>query len=220
MMVEQEIVEVMNQIRDNLWLGDVRRVKEIITNFLKMKESAIKFQQSFRGVFTSFRIAQRICKDLYKERKGLKYELSLSKEFKERLRESSKLKEAITGLLILDLERLSKRLETIEPFCKVVQRPSYRYVIFEYTSKYEVRALIEGRVECNVRELVRKLEKRGFKLSTIFEKRYTYVTAFSTQGYVEVSALLPKVSIFISLLIPSKEYAQELGEMIINSLIS
>jgi hypothetical protein len=71
-----------------------------------------------------------------------------------------------------------------------------------------------------VRELVKKLEERGFKLSTIFEKRYTYVTAFSTQGYIEVSAFLPKVSIFISLLMPSKEYAQELGEIIINSLIS
>jgi hypothetical protein len=220
MMVEQEIVEVMNQIRDNLWLGDIRRVQEIITNFLKMKESAIKFQQSFREVSTSFRIAQRICKALYKERKGLKYELSLSKKFKERLRESSKLKEAIIGLLIFDLKKLLKRLETIEPLCKVVQRPSYRYTIFEYASKYEVRALIEGGVECNVRELVRKLEERGFKLSTIFEKKYTYVAAFSTQGYIEVFAFLPKVSIFISLLTPSKEYAQELGEIIINSLIS
>jgi hypothetical protein len=220
MMVEQEIVEVMNQIRDNLWLGDIRRVKEIITNFLKTKEPAIKFQKSFREVSTSFRIAQRICKDRYKELKGLKYELSLSKEFKERLRESSKLKEAIIGLLIFDLQKLLRRLETIEPLCKVVQRPSYRYTIFEYASKYEVRALIEGRVECNVRELVKKLEERGFKLSTIFEKRYTYVTAFSTQGYIEVLALLPKVSIFISLLTPSKEYVHELGEIIINSLIS
>jgi hypothetical protein len=219
-MVEQEIVEVINQIKDNLWLGDIRKVQEIITNFLKMKESVIKFQQSFKEVSTQFRIAHRICKDLYKERKGLKYELSLSKEFKERLRESSKLKEAIIGLLIFDLEKLSKRLETIEPLCKVVQRPSYRYTIFEFASKYEVRALIERRVECNVRELVRKLEERGFKLSTILEKRYTYVTAFSTQGYIEVSALLPKVSIFISLLAPSKEHAQELGEIIINSLIS
>jgi hypothetical protein len=220
MMVEQEIVEVMNQIRDNLWLGDIQRVKEIITNFLKMEESPIKFQQSFREVFTSFRIAQKICKDRYKELKGLKYELPLSKEFKERLRESSKLKEAIIGLLIFDLQKLLRRLETIEPLCKVVQRPSYRYTIFEYASKYEVRALIEGRVECNVRELVKKLEERGFKLSTVFEKRYTYVTAFSTQGYIEVLALLPKVSIFISLLTPSKEYVQELGEIIINSLIS
>jgi hypothetical protein len=219
-MVEQEIVEVINQIKDNLWLGDIRKVQEIITNFLKMKESVIKFQQSFKEVSTQFRIAQRICKDLYKESKGLKYELSLSKEFKERLRESSKLKEAIIGLLIFDLEKLSKRLETIEPLCKVVQKPSYRYTIFEFASKYEVRALIERRVVYNVRELVRKLEERGFKLSTIFEKRYTYVTAFSTQGYIEVSALLPEASIFISLLAPSKEHAQELGEIIINSLIS
>jgi predicted transcriptional regulator len=219
-MIEQEIVEVMNQIRDNLWLGDVRRVKEIITNFLKMKESARKFQRSFKEVSTSFRIAQKICKDLYKERKGFEYELSLSKEFKERIREPSKLKEAIIGLLIFDFEQLLKRLEIIKPLSEVIQKPSYRYTIFEYLSKYELRALIEGRVECNVRELVRKLEERGFKLSSVFERRYVYITAFSTQGYIEILALLPKVSIFISLLTPNKEYAQELGEMIINSLIS
>jgi predicted transcriptional regulator len=219
-MIEQEIVEVMNQIRDNLWLGDVRRVKEIITNFLKMKESARKFQRSFKEVSTSFRIAQKICKDLYKERKGFEYELSLSKEFKERIREPSKLREAIIGLLIFDFEQLLKRLEIIKPLSEVIQKPSYRYTIFEYLSKYELRALIEGRVECNVRELVRKLEERGFKLSSVFERRYVYITAFSTQGYIEILALLPKVSIFISLLTPNKEYAQELGEMIINSLIS
>jgi predicted transcriptional regulator len=219
-MIEQEIVEVMNQIRDNLWLGDVRRVKEIITNLLKMKESARKFQRSFKEVSTSFRIAQKICKDLYKERKGFEYELSLSKEFKERIREPSKLREAIIGLLIFDFEQLLKRLEIIKPLSEVIQKPSYRYTIFEYLSKYELRALIEGRVECNVRELVRKLEERGFKLSSVFERRYVYITAFSTQGYIEILALLPKVSIFISLLTPNKEYAQELGEMIINSLIS
>jgi hypothetical protein len=76
-----------------------------------MEESSIKFQHSFREVSTSFRIAQKICKDRYKELKGLKYELSLSKEFKELLRESSKLKEAIIGLLIFDLQKLLRRLE-------------------------------------------------------------------------------------------------------------
>jgi len=108
----------------------------------------------------------------------------------------------------------------IEPFCEVVQKTSYRYTIFEYPSKYEIRALIEGRVECNVKELVKKLEEKEFKLLKINERRYVYIAAFSTQSYIEVSALLPKVSINISLLTPGKENAQELGEMIINSLIS
>jgi len=219
-MIEQEIVEVTNQIKDNLWLGDIRKVKEIITNFLRMRESTLEFQQSFKEVSFSFRRAQSICKYLYREYKGFKYELSLSKEFKEQIKEPSKLKEAITGLLMFDLEKLLKRLETIEPFCEVIQKPSYRYTIFEYSAKYELRALIEGRVECNVRELVKRLEEKGFKLSSIFERGYAYITAFSTQGYIEISALLPKVSIIISLLTPNKEYAQELGEMIINSLIS
>jgi len=102
MMLEQEIVETVNQIRDNLWLGDIRRVKEIITTFLRMKESTSEFQKSFEEVYRLFKIAQRICKDLYKEHKGFEYELSLSKEFKERIREPSKLKEAIAGLLMFD----------------------------------------------------------------------------------------------------------------------
>jgi hypothetical protein len=220
MIREQEIVEIANQITDNLWLGDIRRVKEIIATFLKMKESTIKFQISFEEISRSFKIVQRICKDRYKEHRGLKYELSLSKEFKERIRETSKLKEAIAGLLMFELEKLSEGLEVIEPFCEVIQKPSYRYTIFEYPSKYEVRALIEGKVECNVRELIKKLEEKGFKLSKIYERQYAYITAFSMQAYIEISILLPKVSISISLLTPSKEHAQELGEMIINSLIS
>jgi hypothetical protein len=219
-MIEQEIVEIINQIRDNLWLGDIRRVKEIVTTFLRMKESTSKFQKSFEEVYHSFKIAQKRCKDLYKEHKGFEYELSLSKEFREQIKEPSKLKEAIAGLLMFDLEKLSKRLEMIEPFCEIVQKPSYQYTIFEYPSKYEIRVLIEGRVECNIKGLVKKLEEKGFKLSKINERRYSYIAAFSMQSYIEVSILIPKVSINISLLTPSKENAQELGEMIINSLIS
>jgi len=219
-MIEQEIVEVANQIRDNLWLGDIQRVKEIITTFLKMKESTIKFEESFKEVSSSFRKAQWICKEWDKELKGFKYEVFLSREFKEQIREPFKLKEAIAGLLVFGLKKLLKRLESIEPFCEVIQKPSYRYTIFEYLYKYELRALIDGRVECNIKELVKKLEEKGFELSKIYERQYAYIRAFSTQGYIEISILLPKVSISISLLTPNKEHAQELGEMIINSLIS
>mgnify|MGYP006977941465 CR=1 FL=1 len=215
-MLEQKITETVNQIRDNLWLGDVQKIKEIIT-ILRMEEFKDKFKKSFDEVSYSFKMARKVSKERYR---GFEYKLFLSQEFKERIKESSKLKEAIAASLLFDLEMLLERLNDIEPFCKVVQKPLYRYTIFEYPPKYEIRALIDRRLECSVKGLVKRLEEEGFKVSKIDEKRYAYVVAFSVEGYIEISMLLPKVTINISLLAPNKERAQELGEMIINSLIS
>lgn len=216
-------METINQIKDNLWLGDIQEAKNIITTFLKeMEESTAELQRSFEEVSSLFKEVKERCSP-YRKHKGLdlKYELCLSEEFKERIREPSKLKEAITGLLIFDLKKLLNILKMIEPFCKIIQKFSYRYTIFEYhPSKYEIRALIEREAKCNVENLVKKLEEEGFKLSKIIEKKYMHIAAFSTQGHIEISVLLPKVSIIIYLLTPSKEYVQELGEMIMNSLIS
>jgi hypothetical protein len=118
------------------------------------------------------------------------------------------------------LEKLLDRLREVKLFWEIIKKPSYRYTIFEYPPKYEIRVLIDKKVEANVNELIKKLEEKGFKCSKFGEKHYVFITAYSTQSYIEIAILFPKVSINISLLTPKKEEAQKLVEMIIDSLIS
>jgi hypothetical protein len=130
-------------------------------------------------------------------------------------------------LLIFELESLRYKLEEIERLLRerkliqeVIHKPFYRYTIFEYPPKYEIRVLIDEKVEGKVNEVVKKLEEKGFKCSKFGDKYYVFIVAYSTQSYIEIAILLPKVSINISLLIPNKEKVQELGETIIDALIS
>jgi hypothetical protein len=215
---EQKIIDVANQVKDNLWLGDIKSIKEIIINFLWTERFVNKFKNSFEQARKLYEKVKKEAEMQYKE--DFERELYLAKKFKEQVKESSKLKEAIIGLLIIELDKLLDRVREVKLFWEIIKKPSYRYTIFEYPPKYEIRVLIDKKVEANVNELVKKLEEKGFKCSKFGEKHYVFITAYSTQSYIEIAILFPKVSINISLLTPKKEEAQKLGEMIIESLIS
>jgi hypothetical protein len=226
MTLEQKVLKGVNQIKDNLWLGDIKKTKEIIDNILSDEKFIRKYLNSFQEVYSLF---GEVKKEVIKQYKkgSFEYKLFISKKFKERIMEPFKFEEAIIGLLVLELKRLRYKLEKIEPLLReskliqeIIQKPFYRYTIFEYPPKYEIRVLIDKKVEANVNELVKKLEEKGFKCSKFGGKHYAFITAYSTQSYIEIAILFPKVSINISLLTPKKEEAQKLGEMIIESLIS
>jgi hypothetical protein len=226
MTLEQKVLNGVNQIKDNLWLGDIKKTKEIIDNILSDEKFIRKYLNSFQEVYSLFEeVKKEVIKQYKKE--SFEYKLFLSKRFKERIREPFKYEESIIGLLIFEIKRLRYKLEKIEPLLKesrliqeIIQKPSYRYTIFEYPPKYEIRVLIDKKVEANVNKLIKKLEEKGFKCSKFGEKHYVFITAYSTQSYIEIAILFPKVSISISLLTPKKEEAQKLVEMIIDSLIS
>jgi hypothetical protein len=216
---EQKTVYIANQVKDNLWLGDIKSIKEIIDNLLWSERFASKFKNSFKQTSSLYEEVQKEAKMRYEE-ESFEHRLYLTKKFKERIKESSRIKEAIIGLLIIELEKLLDRLREVKLFWEIIKKPSYRYTIFEYPPKYEIRVLIDKKVEANVNELVKKLEEKGFKCSKFGGKHYVFITAYSTQSYIEIAILFPKVSINISLLTPKKEEAQKLVEMIIESLIS
>jgi hypothetical protein len=215
---EQKIIDVANQVKDNLWLGDIKSIKEIIINFLWTERFVNKFKNSFEQARKLYEKVKKEAEMQYKE--DFERELYLAKKFKEQVKESSKLKEAIIGLLIIELDKLLDRVKEVKLFWEIIKKPSYRYTIFEYPPKYEIRVLIDKKVKANVNELIKKLEEKGFKCSKFGEKHYVFITAYSTQSYIEIAILFPKVSINISLLTPKKEEAQKLVEMIIDSLIS
>jgi hypothetical protein len=226
MTLEQKIIDGVNQVKDNLWLGDIKKIKEIINAILSEEKFINKSQNSFKEIRSLFEEAKKEAMEQYKE-KSFEYKLFLSKKFKERIMEPFKFDEAIIGLLVFELKRLRYKLEKIEQLLReskliqeIIQKPFYRYTIFEYPPKYEIRVLIDKKIKANVNELIKKLEGKGFKCSKFGEKHYVFITAYSTQSYIEIAILFPKVSISISLLTPKKEEAQKLGEMIIDSLIS
>jgi hypothetical protein len=226
MTLEQKIIDGVNQVKDNLWLGDIKKIKEIINAILSEEKFINKSQNSFKEIRSLFEEAKKEAMEQYKE-KSFEYKLFLSKKFKERIMEPFKFDEAIIGLLVFELKRLRYKLEKIEQLLReskliqeIIQKPFYRYTIFEYPPKYEIRVLIDKKVEANVNKLIKKLEEKGFKCSKFGEKHYVFITAYSTQSYIEIAILFPKVSINISLLTPKKEEVQKLVETIIDSLIS
>jgi len=220
--VGQEVIELLNQIYDNLWLGDVQEIRRIVAEFPLAPSLSHKFQRSLEDVRGVFKTAQEECRRKYGESKGLYYKSLLADEFKERIGEPSKLQEAIIGLLLLNIKNLSRQLERVEPPHEVIRKDLYKYVVLENPPKYEIRALMRARreVEIDTRRLTKRLEEKGFSVSSISEGSHAFVTAFSRENYVEVVILPPKVSITLSLLTPSKEEAQQLGEMILNSLLA
>jgi hypothetical protein len=169
MTLEQKVLNGVNQIKDNLWLGDIKKTKEIIDNILSDEKFIRKYLNSFQEVYSLFEeVKKEVIKQYKKE--SFEYKLFLSKRFKERIKEPFKYEESIIGLLIFEIKRLRYKLEKIEPLLKesrliqeIIQKPSYRYTIFEYPPKYEIRVLIDKKVEANVNKLIKKLEEKGFK---------------------------------------------------------
>jgi hypothetical protein len=88
---EQKIVDIANQVKDNLWLGDIKSIKEIIDNLLWTERFVSKFKNSFEQTSSLYEEVQKEAKTRYEE-ESFEHRLYLTKKFKERIKESSELK--------------------------------------------------------------------------------------------------------------------------------
>jgi hypothetical protein len=214
MIKEYEIIELLNYIKDNLWLGDYQKAKELI-NGLRENVDLEKYVTALDEVRLSFIKS----KEELEKISNLKDKLVISDRFKQVTRERELSREAIVGLLMTELEKLSKGLLVIGPYSEIIRRDTYRYKIYEYPpNKYEFRALTDERLKYDAQGLIENLEEKGYKLLPISKERYVYILAFSLESYIEIVAHPPKLVIEISLLNPSSEKARELGELILGFL--
>jgi hypothetical protein len=214
MIKEHEIIELINYIKDNLWLGDYQKAKELI--------NGLRENIDFEGYMTSLDEARSSfikLKEELEETSKLKDKLVISDRFKQMTRERELSRKAIVGLLMSELEKLSKGLLVIGPSSEIIRRDTYRYKLYEYPpNKYEIRALTDEKLKYDAQGLIENLEEKGYKLLPIGKERYMYILAFSLESYIEIVALPPKLVIEISLLTPNNEKAQELGELILDFL--
>ena len=214
MIKEYEIIELLNYIKDNLWLGDYQKAKELI-NGLRENVNLEKYMTALDEARLSFIKSKQELEKI----SNLKDKLVISNRFKQMTRERELSREAIVGLLMTELEKLSKGLLVIGPSSEIIRRDTYRYRIYEYPpNKYEFRALTDERLKYDAQGLIENLEEKGYKLLSISKERYVYILAFSLESYIEIVALPPKLVIEVSLLNPSSEKAQELGELILGFL--
>jgi hypothetical protein len=220
--IGRKVVKLLNQIRDNLWLGDVKEVSELITKSSEILSSPElqRFQKSFEEIRQVFKDVKEECERRYKEIKGLNRKSLLADEFKKRIEEPFKLQEAIIGLLLLSIKNFEQLRDVIPPR-KVIEKDLYRYVVLESPPKYEIRALINEGAEVNVEGLIRSLKKENFNVLPVSIEHCAFIAAFSGTSYIEIVVLPPRVNISLSLplLTPSVEEAQRLGEMIMDSLL-
>jgi hypothetical protein len=214
MIKEHEIIELINYIKDNLWLGDYQKAKELING---LREN-IDFEE-YMTALDEARSSFIKLKEELEETSNLKDKLVISDRFKQMTRERELSRKAIVGLLMSELEKLSKGLLVIGPSSEIIRRDTYRYILYEYPpNKYEIRALTDEKLKYDAQGLIENLEEKGYKLLPIGKERYMYILAFSLESYIEIVALPPKLVIEISLLTPNSEKAQELGELILDFL--
>jgi hypothetical protein len=64
---EQRVLNGLNEVKDNLWLGDIKKTREIIDNILSDRELVRKHLDSFQEVRRSFEMVKEKVKEQYKK---------------------------------------------------------------------------------------------------------------------------------------------------------
>jgi len=218
--MESRIIQSINEINDNLWLGDIEEVNKILHQLLKEinREKFISMSNKALNIHKS------ISSELKGKYKGIEYYKLLSDMFKERVVEMEiKIEYAVIGSILKYIEKLHTRLQKIPELRKIISKNLYKYSILEHIKpKYEVRVLLKKEIkEINIQKLKKLLSDMKFRFIEVAKTRsYFYLMAFSAQSYLEISVLMPRITIVLSLLSPEEQKVRMMCEKILDSLIS
>ncbi|MEM2129048.1 MAG: hypothetical protein QXZ70_00465 [Candidatus Bathyarchaeia archaeon] len=220
MIPEEKVVEIVNDVNDNLWLGDVIEVRKLAdmkwieefnVNRIRYNETVLKFRSQYSELRSR----------LKQEHKGFDFRFALSKQFREMIQEEElDPKDAVIGSVLEYFEKLQARLQSVGQIREIVHKDKYKYAIQGHAHRYEVRALLGKEQEVNIEKMVKELSNMGFHLSKIdISKPYVLFMAFSDQAYVEIMVFVPRVSIIILFLSPDLEKAEQLAKTMVDSLL-
>jgi len=221
----EKVLSILNEVNDNLWLGDLLAAKEAINSLpLEMIREGPEVK-AFEQVTRAYKELKEKLKEQYKKKEEL--EIALSDEFvKELERRNISVEKAVLGALLFRLSKILGQLaeegESYKTITKpIIKKDHYKYTILDYAAKYEIRALLFSmEYNPNFKKLVQTLTENDFQVSDpIMIEHYFYVKVFSSNVYLEVSILLPRVLMILSLRNPDIEYVESLAEMLLNALI-
>jgi len=217
--MESRIIRSINEINDNLWLGDIKEVNKILNQLLKETD-----REKFISVLNeALDIHKSISSELKGKYKGIERYKLLADIFKERIKETKiKMEDAVIGSILDYFEKLHARLQNVPELRKIINRKLYKYSILDHMKpKYEVRVLLKREIkEINIEKLQESLGNMEFQLIEVAKTRnYLYLIAFSIQSYIEISVFMPRITIMLSLLSPEEHKVRVICEKIVDSLI-
>lgn len=213
-----EIIQIVNKIKDNLWLGDIREAHNLIHVILteKFVNERVKYYhaaEAFRDLYKNIRSRLR------EEYKGINLSFNLSTEFNRKIQKLQiNPSEAVLGSILDYIERLYEKLKNVKEFSEVSYQNSYKYILRNFGYKYEVRILLLELKEIDIRKLNDAIIKMGFQPSIIAKtKSYVMLTAFSNDAYIEMTVFNQRVHIVLRV---SPTASMDIEKMIENIMSS
>lgn len=221
----EKVLSILNEANDNLWLGDLSAAQETINRLppeMMRERTEVK---AFEQATKAYKDLKQKLKEQHKKKEEL--EIALSEEFvKELERRNLPVGKAVLGALLFRLSKILGQLaEEGESYRTttewIIKKDHYKYTILDYAAKYEIRALLFSMVHNpNFKRLVQTLREKDFQVSDpIMSENYCYVKGFSSEVYLEVSILLPRVLMILSLRTPNIGYVKSFAEMLLNALL-
>lgn len=218
--MEKEIIESLNRVNDNLWVGDVIEANKIINKIIKQPKC-----QEYKYILTKvLKIYKNIDKNIEGKPKELKHKMILSTKFKTQIEDLKiELKDAIMGSIIDYLERLREKLQNTSRIPEIKNLDYYKYLIIKYPEpKYEIRTLLKREIEkINDERLKDTLKNMGYEIVEVAKtQKYLYLMAFSQKSYMEITVYIPYILIILSHAAPEKQKIHEMSRKIVESITS
>ena len=211
----RDIIEIMNKVKDFLWLGNISKVKHLLSIAVESPH-----RESLEGALSrTVEVHKTISSRLGADYGELQYYGLLSEEFrKDVTRLGIEVDDAILGALASYGERLIASLKSVERLYDVKEEPGYDYVLFETSARYEIRSVLKSKMQDPNR--IRETLGNGFSIGRMIStKRYFFVTCFSNRAYIEISAFEPRVQILASFPESDMRSAEVLGKSILDALV-
>jgi len=220
------VMSAINQIYDNLWIGDIKIAFEVATQALQQGkiEKLVEAAEMAKKLITFLRIEA-------KEKEIEDKEDWVTESFLKRLEDIS-IDDAIAGVMMVHLSNLKAALNYLVESGKIKplleeEEPSqlrkekrYKCVVISQPPKFEVKALLDTSFSVpNFERLKKVAEELGLN-PTILEKSKAAMTLrfFSGNEFVEVIAQRFIARIIMTMREPSEERMNRISSKILEML--
>jgi hypothetical protein len=199
------LIRVINEVNDNIWLGDFDKAKEIIGLSLEEISKHTDTQRSMNFSY-NLRKAIRDAKKDAKERRIEDGDIWVTKKISERIElEGLDLIDNIVGVLFIRLSRLREMLDYIiksktqmtldniketdnDQGEAIQRRDKYRFAVRRFLDRWEVRAILENHIQrWDLKELKSQFKDFGLFVEQLPEGEQTRTfEVYSQNMYAEI----------------------------------
>jgi hypothetical protein len=163
-MTEIFIFKQYNRFLNELWLGDVEKINEIVEELKRQQEQMVEYLQAYEEVSNALREVEQKIKE-YKNLGDDQKKLKKIELLEQKIRDKEKISKALVGYIINFLIKNGN----LEKFREVFEGDGYRYSIIEniLEYEYEIRVLVDDERRVNLKNLEKvkeNLSKRNINV--------------------------------------------------------